>query len=131
LAVHDTTPGNDLVVDQRSLGVVTKSDGVRSGELAIVRVKPQATSKPEPLTNAIVLVDTSASRALGFKDEVAVVDKLVKRIGDGAVTVACFDQTVAPIFEGKGSAFGAAELAKIEERGPLGASDVERALKWA
>jgi hypothetical protein len=131
LAARDTTPGNDLVVDPKALGVVTKSDGVRSGDLAIVRVRPQATSKPDPLANAIVLVDTSASRALGFKDEIAVVDKLVKRIGDGAVTVACFDQTIAPIFEGKGSAFGAAELAKIEERGPLGASDMERALKWA
>ena len=47
------------------------------------------------------------------------------------VIVACFDQTIAPIFEGNARSFGAPELAKIRERGPLGASDVEHALEWA
>ncbi|HEY8076505.1 MAG TPA: VIT and VWA domain-containing protein, partial [Labilithrix sp.] len=127
LLAHDTAPSSDFVVARAP---ASASDGVRSGDLAIVRVKPQAQSKPDPLGNAIVLVDTSASRALGFKDEVAIVDSIVKRI-EGSVTVACFDQVVAPIYQGPAKNFGAAERQKIEDVGALGASNVEQALAWA
>ena len=141
-----TTPDRDFVVDVAALQAADKSakatpsmTGVRSGEFAIVRVKPSLGTQPEPLTSAIVLVDTSASRVLGFEDEVKLVERLVKRVAEGQgsgggqamVTVAAFDQTVSPIFEGKAADFGDKDLAKLRERGALGASDLEAALKWA
>jgi hypothetical protein len=118
----------DLVVD-----VPSDATGVRNGELAIVRVRPQAASAPDPLRSAVVLVDTSASRALGFDAEVDLVGKIVEQIGKngGDVTVACFDQTTSVVFEGRASAFGSRELGKIRARTALGASDVERALAFA
>jgi hypothetical protein len=140
-----TTPDRDFVVDVASLLAADQAAkatprmyGVRSGPLAIVRVKPSLGTQPEPMTSAVVLVDTSASRVLGFDEELKLVERLVKRMaeapGSGAaatVTVAAFDQTISPIFEGKAADFGDKELAKLRERGALGASDLEAALKWA
>jgi tetratricopeptide (TPR) repeat protein len=142
LAGRVTTPDKDYVVDVAALTGADKAasgarlSGVRSGEFAIVRVKPSMGTQPDPITTAIVLVDTSASRMLGFEDEVKLVERLVKRVaegqgGQGTVTVAAFDQTISPIFEGKAADFGAKDLAKLRERGALGASDMEHALKWA
>jgi tetratricopeptide (TPR) repeat protein len=127
-------PSADYVVDVAKLvpAVSTaKASAVRSGELAIVQVRPQPTSKPDPLDDVLVLVDTSASRALGFEAEIDLVESIAKAVGKGAMTVACFDQTVATVFQGRGDALAAAPLAKIRERGALGASDLERALGWA
>ena len=145
LLARVTTPDRDFVVDVASLVSADKAakatpsmSGVRSGSLAIVRVKPSLGTQPEPLTSAIVLVDTSASRVLGFEEEVKLVERLVKRMAEGqgsgapaTVTVAAFDQTISPVFEGKAADFGVQELAKLRERGALGASDLEAALKWA
>ena len=134
------TPDHDFVVDVAALVSDDKSVkstpamyGVRSGEFAIVRVKPSLGTQPEPITSAIVLVDTSASRVLGFEEEVKLVERLVKRVaeGQGSVTVAAFDQTISPIFEGKAADFADKDLARLRERGALGASDLEAALKWA
>jgi hypothetical protein len=139
LAGRLVTPDRDFVVDVAALVGADKSSalasasGVRSGEFAIVRVKPSLGTQPEPITSAIVLVDTSASRVLGFEEEVKLVERLVKRVseGQGSVTVAAFDQTVSPIFDGKAADFSDKDLAKLRERGALGASDLEGALKWA
>ncbi|MBX3221074.1 MAG: hypothetical protein KF795_11190, partial [Labilithrix sp.] len=137
LAAKNTTPTADYVVDVGSLEgereAKRRVSGVRNGELAILRVRPQTEPKAEPLSSAIVLVDTSASRALGFDREVELVGRVVKRIAEdgGSVTIACFDQTVLPVFEGRAADVGPRELAKIRERGALGASDLERALAWA
>lgn len=123
------TPGQDFVVDGNKL---PRSAGLRSGDLAIVRAVPYASSRPDPVKSAIVLVDTSASRALGLGDQAALVQKTLARLPrDAKVAVACFDQVVAPIFEGSAGAFGEAEAKAIVARGALGASDVERALAWA
>jgi len=119
----------DVVVDVPG----ADTSGVRNGELAIVRVRPQATSAPEPLGSAVVLVDTSASRALGFDAQVDLVGRLVDRIGknNGDVVVAAFDQTTSLVYEGKASGFGSRELGKLRARAALGASDIERALAFA
>jgi len=143
ISSRNVTPDKDFVVEAASLTSAIKAakyrpplSGMRSGELALVRVRAPETSRPEPLTSAVVLVDTSASRVLGFEDELKAVARLMKSIaegqtGQGIVTVAAFDQTVAPIFEGRAADFGEKELATLRERGALGASDLERALKWA
>lgn len=133
VALKNTTPGQDYALEVAANEKTTRATAVRSGDLAIVRVRPQTTSAPEPLDSVIVLVDTSASRVLGFDHEVDVVGRIARRIaeGKGAVSVACFDQTVTPVFEGRASEIGSVDLAKIKDRGALGASDLERALAWA
>src|SRR5439155_20747064 len=82
------------------------------------------------------LVDTSASRALGFDDELRALERVVRTIVEtsGAKTpiaVACFDQSVDPSFEGEAGGFGAPEIQRIREREALGASNLEVALGWA
>jgi hypothetical protein len=47
------------------------------------------------------------------------------------LTVAAFDQDVAPIFTGRASALGDVVRRRISERRALGASDLDRALRWA
>ncbi|MBS2012265.1 MAG: AgmX/PglI C-terminal domain-containing protein [Deltaproteobacteria bacterium] len=123
------TPAQDFVVEGRQL---PRSAGLRSGDIAIARVVPFATSRPEPIASAVVLVDTSASRGLGLGDQAKLVKStLAKMPADTAVVVACFDQEVASIYEGKAGGFGDKEASAITARGALGASNFEEAIGWA
>ena len=123
------TPGQDFLVEARRL---PRSAGLRSGDLAIARVVPFAISRPEPVTSAIVLVDTSASRGLGLPAQARMVKSVLSKMAPtAAVTVACFDQEVLQVYEGKAGGFGEQEVSAIIARGALGASDFERALVWA
>jgi len=129
--LHQTrfTPAQDFVVEGKQL---PRSAGLRSGDLAIARVVPFAASRPEPVTSAVILVDTSASRALGLAEQARLVRQiLAKTAPDAAVTVACFDQEVAPIYSGRAGGFGDKEVAAIVARSALGASDFEQALTYA
>ncbi len=125
-------PTGDIAIDPR---ILTAHAGLRSKNLAVVRVRPTVTTQPDLPSSALVLVDTSASRALGFEQQLKVLPwlaKLVARAGKGAqLGVACFDQTTEQVFQGDPATFGDADVAKIRERGALGASDVSKALAWA
>ena len=134
LALSNDKPSNDYVVDVRSLAAaVDKTTAVRAGELVVARVKPQAESKPDPLAATVVLVDTSASRALGFEEELRTVATVVSRAAAarGQITVATFDNQVTMMFEGAAEKFGDADMAKLRAHGALGASNIQRALEWA
>ncbi|MDF2696924.1 MAG: hypothetical protein K0S65_5307, partial [Labilithrix sp.] len=123
------TPAADFVVDGKQ---IPRSPGLRNGDLAIARVIPFASSRPEPVGSAVVLVDTSASRGLGIGEQAKTLQAILAKLpGDTRVTVACFDQEVAPMFEGKARDFGQKEVTAIVARGALGASDFEQALVWA
>ena len=56
---------------------------------------------------------------------------LSKMPGDTQVVVACFDQEVSSIYEGKAGGFGDKEVSAITARGALGASNFEEAITWA
>ncbi|WP_437733471.1 AgmX/PglI C-terminal domain-containing protein [Sorangium sp. So ce1335] len=134
-ALHrrDAAPDADFVVAPAHLGA---RGGLRSGELVLARVAAPVDARPDPLASALILVDTSASRALGLEEQLdllAAVAKAVARAGGpGApLTVACYDQAVEPVFDGPASAFGEAEIRRIRARQALGASDLGRALRWA
>jgi hypothetical protein len=124
-------PVDDVVVDRASLA---SGDGLRSGELVLARVRPLAVPHPEPLGAGVVLFDTSASRALGYEEQVRMLEALAARLGESAGdatwTVACFDQAVAEVYSGPLHGARAA-FAAIRARAPLGASDLARALAWA
>ncbi|WP_394826201.1 VIT domain-containing protein [Pendulispora albinea] len=111
--------------------------GVRSGNIALLRVRPMTAASPEPFEGGtLILVDTSASRALGFSDEVKLVEGLAREVAasggaDARLVVAAFDQDVASIYDGGAAAYGAEATAKLVARGALGASNLESALGWA
>jgi hypothetical protein len=126
-------PHADFVLDAK---YIKRSSGLRSGNLVLARVHPLPESHPDPITSAIVLFDTSGSRALGFEDQISLLRKLVQKLAADAgpkalLLVACFDQATEPIFSGEISAFGDKEIAKIRERDAFGASNLEQALAWA
>src|SRR6185369_14159785 len=91
----------------------------------------------DELSSVYVLVDTSASRALGLADEIGALSRLLGELrkagADPQVTVAAFDQDAAAIASGKASAIDAqgAMSKRLVERRALGASDLGRALDFA
>jgi len=126
------TPDRDLVIAQRE---VSARAGLRHGNLAVVRVTAPVAPRPQEVAGLYVLVDSSASRALGYADQVRKVGELVAALRDGAgaatpVAVAAFDQGVVPLFAGTAGGFGDRALAALSSRRPLGASDLDGALRW-
>lgn len=125
-------PSGDFGFDPAAVQV---SAGVRAGNLVVVPVRLGLDTHPDPIRSAAILVDTSASRALGLDDEIRVLDAAVRKVvADGGpqanVVIACFDQTVDTLYEGAAIAFGETHRARIRARQALGASNLEQALRW-
>lgn len=126
------TPDRDLQIGQER---VAERAGLRRDNLAVVRVAPSLEAAPQEITGLYVLVDSSASRALGYATQVRRLAELLGGLRDGAggsvpVAVAAFDQEVVPIFEGTASGFGPEQVKALGDRRPLGASDLHQALGW-
>jgi hypothetical protein len=126
------TPDRDFEVGQESF---QRRDGLRHDNLAVVRVAAPVEAVRQEVGGLYVLVDSSASRALGYGEQVRRLAELIdglRQQGDPArrLGVAAFDQEVAPIFEGQLGEIGAADVRRLLSRRPLGASDLHRALTW-
>jgi TonB family protein len=134
MAREGLRPERDLLVQ-----LPAPEEGVASGDLVAARVRV-----PEPSGGAdthdpagwILLFDSSGSRALGFETRLRELADLVARLArdEGAgvpLTVACFDQSVQPLYQGPFGGFGARELAAARRHAALGASDLGAALTWA
>ncbi len=108
--------------------------GLRHDHLVVARVVPLGEPRPDEIEGLAILVDTSASRALGFDRQTRLVEKLVDALeagaGDVPLLVAAFDQEVVRLHQGTAAGFGAAELKALRDRSALGASDLEGALSW-
>lgn len=104
--------------------------GARSGDLVVARVVPVEASAADPVTALTVLVDSSGSRALGWQQQTALVQKLLAAMPSATVNVVAFDQEIAPLYAGPASGFGDAQLKTLRARRALGASNVELALKY-
>ncbi len=126
--LEGAAPAHDLVVEASKL---PPGDGVRAGELALLRVRPPAGAGPDPVASALVLVDTSASRALGFEAQIELLAGVAAGLGGARLAVAAFDQGVDVIYEGPASGFAQQGPARLRERQAFGASDLEGALAWA
>ncbi len=129
---RDWTPDRDLRISQDQVG---SRSGLRHGNLAVVRVAAPVEAVPQEIGGLYVLVDSSASRALGYAAQVRRLGELIGGLRDGAgrsipVGVAAFDQEVVPVFEGTAGGFGPAEVRRLGDRRPLGASDLNQALTW-
>jgi len=108
--------------------------GLRNDNLVVARIVPVAdTPKRDEVGALFVLIDTSASRALGLADEVRAFEGLMaelRKTGDPAISVAAFDQEVVPLYTGKASGMGGLVRERIMRRGALGASNFDTALEW-
>ena len=105
--------------------------GIRHDNLVVARIEPVTGSAPDPIDSVAILVDTSASRALGFADEVRLVGDLVTQIAHGApktpVRVIAFDVDTETVFDGAAQDFGGREAQRLLARRALGGSDLSRA----
>jgi tetratricopeptide (TPR) repeat protein len=131
LVQRNTVPSDDFVLDGKLKPV---NPGLRAKNMVLAKIRAQGETTSDPVDGAIVLVDTSASRALGYHEQVDITAGVVKRLADsakGPFRVAAFDQVVVPIFAGAANEFGDKEIDALEKRLPLGASNLERALQWA
>jgi tetratricopeptide (TPR) repeat protein len=110
--------------------------GLRHEELVTARITPLREAAPDRIASLIVLFDTSASRALGFRAQVARLGRVVEAIRKdmGASTplaVVAFDQDTETVYSGPAGDFGQRDLDKLLARKPLGASNIARALRVA
>lgn len=125
----DFAPGKDFMVEGRG---VFRSAAIVNDNLAAIRVVPFAESRPEVFDRAIVLVDTSASRALDLEEEIKLLGKLFAKLPpDTKLQVHAFDEDTTPIYEGSAAGFGQAELDRLRTRRALGASNLSLALGHA
>jgi tetratricopeptide (TPR) repeat protein len=106
---------------------------LRHGALVVGRVTAPGRTRPAPLRSLVVLLDTSASRALGLPGQIRLLRGLLaeaqRQEGDFAVRVLAFDQEVSAIYDGPASGFGDEQERMLRERGALGASNLELALR--
>jgi|CXWL01.1.fsa_nt_gi tetratricopeptide (TPR) repeat protein len=127
------TPDADFVVD-----LTPERDrlGLRHDNLVVARVAPDlGANAADEVRGLYILVDTSASRALGYAATAARVSDLVSGLAAGAgpttpLAVATFDQTAATLYAGTAVGFGGRERNRLATVRPLGASDLEGALRW-
>jgi hypothetical protein len=130
VAERNWLPDRDVVVDGSTVGA---PDSVVAGELVAARVKLELPQAAEPPTGVTILVDTSASRALGFDALIKSVRQLVGELGRDygtlPIQIVAFDQTTQSIFDGRADQLGDIESA-FAARGALGASDLGQALAW-
>jgi tetratricopeptide (TPR) repeat protein len=130
LHTENRAPDADLEIDEQRIFAQAK-DGVRSGDLALVRIRPAAEAQAEPLGSCVIMVDTSASRALGFAAQTKLLADIVEGLGNTKITVAAFDQGIDVVYEGPAAEFATKGTRALFERGALGASHLEAALSWA
>ena len=129
LVKSDWQPDVDFVSN-----VTTAAAAVGTGTLVAMQVGvfEQGSGKVDVPTQMTILVDTSASRALGYDGYVKQVRTLVGRLGEKyqglAVEVRAFDQDSEVIYSGPASGYGDAADKKLIERGAAGASDLGQAL---
>ena len=131
LGERNWTPDRDVVVDATSIGVPA---AIAAGSLVAARVKIELTDAAQPPASVTILVDTSASRALGFAAEAHAVQQLARELGRAyggglRVQVIAFDQITTPIYDGRADKIAGVEAALVA-RGALGASDLGQALAW-
>ncbi len=126
------TPDRDFEVQQDR---VAGRSGLRHANLAVARIAAPVEAAPQEIAGLYVLVDSSASRALGYATQVRRLAELIAGLRNGAggstpVGIAAFDQEVVPVFEGTAGGFGDEEVRRLSARRPLGASNLQRALAW-
>ncbi|MEZ4449097.1 MAG: AgmX/PglI C-terminal domain-containing protein [Nannocystaceae bacterium] len=124
-------PDRDLEVASSRPPMVV---GLRHDNLALARVTAVGDMPPAVVGSLTVLFDTSASRALGFDRDIARLSELLSALRERSgedfdLKIIAFDQTREAIYSGKVSGLDKVALGRLASRRPLGASDLEAALR--
>ncbi len=107
-------------------------EGLRSDDLVLLRLSPAAQAGRDPVRSVVMMVDTSASRALGFEHQLSLIEGLVAKLAEGTpIVVAAFDQGIDVIYEGPASGYGGLGTTALRQRQAFGASDLGEAIAWA
>ncbi len=123
---RDWLPDRDGVVERRP---EHEPIALRHDNLVLARLRPRLPSAPEALSSLYVMIDTSASLALGQERRLAALERLAGGLDvDTRLAVAAFDQDFSEIWSGRAGDFGKAQARRLESRAALGASDFEAAL---
>jgi tetratricopeptide (TPR) repeat protein len=121
-------PDRDFVADVVTPAAIAAGTLVAATFEADPAAGAAAADRPSALT---LLVDTSASRAPGFRrylDRVrALVAGLAERYDPLAVEIVAFDQEARSMYSGPARDFGDAQIAALAERRAAGASDLAQA----
>ncbi|MEO8702741.1 MAG: OmpA family protein [Kofleriaceae bacterium] len=124
---RDWQPDRDFVATQP-----TTAAAVTAGTLVAAQVELAGTAGRDVPRELALLVDTSASRALGYAAYIASIRVLIGRIrdtwGDLPIAIVAFDQDTEVIFEGRISALRDAHVRALVDRGAAGASNLGQAL---
>jgi tetratricopeptide (TPR) repeat protein len=121
------SPENDFKVELSK----DADKALRAGDYLVARVSGAVTGAADPVESVAILFDTSASRALGFSEQITLLQKIAAGLAKSRVALAAFDQTVQPIYDGPASGVNDGVLKQLKTRRALGASDLEAALKWS
>ncbi|MEO8703624.1 MAG: VIT domain-containing protein [Kofleriaceae bacterium] len=124
------SPDRDFVAASSAPAAAVTAGEFVVGSLAFA---PANTLPQEPPKDLTLLVDTSASRALGFAGYVASIRTLVSALraqyGDPiALRVIAFDQDSQQIFDGAAADYGDAQDRALLDRGAAGASNLAVAI---
>jgi tetratricopeptide (TPR) repeat protein len=130
LSQRNWQPDRDFVSNAAASAEAISSGNVVVAQLSAFDQAQVATDVPKALT---LLVDTSASRALGFASYANNLREMIKtmaaRYGASVpVEVIAFDQDTQAIYSGPASGFGDAQVTALIARGAAGASDLSQAL---
>ncbi len=128
----DWTPDHDFVST-----LASGAAAVTAGTLVATQVSAfgEAAAQTEAPTEMTVLVDTSASRGLGYAGYIERVHGMIAKLAEkyGAqlpLQVVAFDQDAEQIFAGPAADWSAAQDKRLVERGAAGASDLAQALEF-
>ena len=127
---RDFTPDRDWIVFADA--VAEGGDGLRQGNLAVARFVVPGADVRQHIADAVLMVDTSASRAIDFERRIEGIAALVARlptIGVERLQVVAFDQGHAQIYEGPPSGFASKGVAALRQRAAMGASSLTAALE--
>jgi outer membrane protein OmpA-like peptidoglycan-associated protein len=130
LAERDWQPDHDFV----SASPATAA-AVTAGTLVAAQIELAGHAERDVPRGITLVVDTSASRGLGFAGYVASVRALILALraqwGDALpLAVVAFDQDTELVFEGRAAELGEPAIARLRARGAAGASDLGQALAW-
>ncbi|MBL0215773.1 MAG: hypothetical protein IPQ07_18070 [Myxococcales bacterium] len=124
------TPDRDFVSEAPSA-----AEALSAGQYVVAQISAfdQAQVAADRPTGITLLVDTSASRALGFeryaRNVRELISSLVAKYGDGLqLELIAFDQDSQSLFSGRAADVGEAQVRALIARGAAGASDLGQAL---
>ena len=125
----DFTPDQDWVITGAPMA--DSGEALRQGNLMATRFLVPVQSEQDAIPHAVVMVDTSASRAIDYESRLQRLKDLINGLGGigvERVQVIAYDQSSQEIFDGAPAQFGSTEVAALKARAAL---EVQvRALLW-